>query len=91
MSEADIADITEKIASGTISAVDGSKQIADLINSKKLQYKVSPKGAISFYGLRKMPITLYLEELEKIRQVSGESEFQEFLKVNDRLLSKKHM
>lgn len=31
-----------------------------------VQYKVSAKGAISFYGLRRMPITLYKSELDKI-------------------------
>ena len=33
---------------------------------KAVTYKVSPKGAISFYGMRRMPITLYREELDQL-------------------------
>ena len=59
--------ILDKVATGELSSEDASKLLEAAAGEKrKLHYKVSPKGAISFYGLRRMPITLYIEEIEKI-------------------------
>ena len=41
-------------------------------NQRKLTCKVSEKGAVSFYGIRRMPITLYIEELDKILEDGSE-------------------
>jgi hypothetical protein len=49
---------------------------------KKLTYKVSQKGAISFYGIRRMPITLYLEELEQIVEAYNTDEFRQYISAN---------
>ena len=52
-------------------------------------YKVSEKGAISFYGIRRMPITLYLDELNVILETTATEEFKTFISVNDKKLSHK--
>lgn len=60
-----------------------------IAETKRLTYKVSPKGAISFYGIRKMPITLYDEELHQIVETVGTPEFQRFVTENRSSLSSK--
>lgn len=55
-------------------------------NQRKATLKVSEKGALSFYGLRRMPITLYLQEMETI--LGMEAEIKAFIKANDGKLSK---
>lgn len=85
--------ILELVASGAIS----SKEAGELLNTKKsgVTYKVSQKGAVSFYGIRRrMPITLYIEEINQLVGVVCEStnynsEFAEFVKVSGSTLSKK--
>ena len=54
-------------------------------NTKKLSYKVSEKGAISFYGLRRFPITIYPTELFAI--LDREQELREFVEENKDKLS----
>lgn len=49
---------------------------------KEVSYKVSEKGCISFYGIRKMPITLYSAELSKIVELSQTDEFKKFMEDN---------
>lgn len=49
---------------------------------KELTYKVSDKGCISFYGIRKMPITLYSAELFKIVELTQTDEFKKFMEDN---------
>lgn len=84
-------EILQKVKDGSLSidqAQDQLKQLK-LSDMKKLTYKVSPKGAVSFYGLRKMPITLYPEELAQIVEVANGTEFKSFLSANaDKLSSK---
>lgn len=87
-----IAEITEQIASGAIDAAEGQKLIAKLM-PKGVYYKVAKKsGAISFYGIRKMPITLYKNEIESILEIivantTHTEEYEEFLKSNADSLS----
>lgn len=80
-----------KVKNGEISIDEAQQQLKQLKLSdlKKVTYKISPKGAISFYGLRRMPITLYLEELEKITEIVNESEFKEYVQQNAERLSTK--
>lgn len=53
---------------------------------RKGTLKVSEKGAISIYGFRRMPITLYLQEMEALLKM--EPEIRAFIKANDAKLSK---
>jgi hypothetical protein len=46
-----------------------------------ITYKRSTKGCISFYGLRKLPISLYPQELAAILKVAQTPEFAETFKL----------
>jgi len=39
---------------------------ADKANGVALRCKVSDKGAVSIYGLQRMPVTLYVEQWERL-------------------------
>lgn len=81
-----------KVASGELSAASAALLMKP---ASKLHYKVSPKGAVSFYGLRKMPITIYIGELEQLMsEIAASTEwspkFGEFVaKAGDSLTRKK--
>jgi hypothetical protein len=48
---------------------------------------VSEKGAVSVYGLQRMPVTLYVEQWERL--LGFGDEIKEFLKENDSKLKRK--
>ena len=77
-------EILQKVKTGELSIDDAQEQLKTLKLSdlKKLTYKASPKGAISFYGIRRMPITLYQEELNLIVNQTNTPEFKKFLTDN---------
>ena len=52
-----------------------------------LYCKVSQKGAVSLYGLQRMPVTLYVEQWERLLGFSDE--LQAFLKEHDSELKRK--
>lgn len=56
------------VAQGKVSPDEASKQLAALQKSKptRLYAKVSAKGAISVYGLQRMPVTLYKQQWERL-------------------------
>ena len=61
-------EILRKLASGELQVEDASKLLAQIETPKRgqLYCKVSPKGAISVYGLQRMPVTLYVEQWERL-------------------------
>lgn len=59
------------------------------LEHKSVTYKISDKGAVSFYGIRWMPITLYREELDQIIQVVNSNEFKQFIVDHNAELSTK--
>jgi hypothetical protein len=62
-----VTSILQDIAAGNLTPEEGEKKIAGLKGKNgSINIKVGPKGGICIYGLRKMPITLYEEELNKI-------------------------
>ena len=77
----DINAIMKSVVEGSITQEEASKMIQELVDKKKkeITYKISEKGAISFYGIRRMPITLYKDELTKIVDVFNTNDFQSFL------------
>lgn len=90
-------DLLQKLQSGEITLEDCQKELKV---SKKTEgdvtYKVASKsGCICFYGLRRMPISIYKEELEKIfNAVLNEGydyneTFKGFLEENEGKLSVK--
>jgi hypothetical protein len=55
--------------------------------SKNLRLQVSAKGGVSLYGVRRFPVTFYLEEWEKILGMA--SEIKAFLGENESKLKRK--
>ncbi|HEX7446561.1 MAG TPA: hypothetical protein VF306_03390 [Pirellulales bacterium] len=82
-------EILAKVASGELKIDEASKLLADVEAPKRgqLYCKVSEKGAVSVYGLQRMPVTLYVEQWERLLDF-GE-EIRQFLKANDAKLKRK--
>ena len=51
--------------------------------------KVSQKGAISVYGLQRMPVTLYAGQWEKIIAMVEDGTIQNFINANEAQLTRK--
>ena len=84
------------LAAGSITLNEAQSKMEALEKKKSanIRYKVSQKGAISIYGLRRMPITLYIGELEAIVELFTGSndwndEFTGFLEENKLSLKRK--
>ena len=62
------AHILAKLAAGKITQEDALAQIKTAPKSagNSLSCKVSPKSALSVYGLQRMPVTLYAEQWERL-------------------------
>ena len=60
--------ILSKLASGELTEDEADKLLDELERQKRgsLYCKVSQKGAISIYGLQRMPVTLYVEQWERL-------------------------
>ena len=58
-------EILETLAAKQITVEQASKLLAQL-NQKPLYCKVSAKGALSVYGLQRMPVSLYREQWERL-------------------------
>jgi len=67
-------EILEKLAAGELSVEDAGKLLAEAEQQKRgsLYCKVSQKGAISVYGLQRMPVTLYVEQWERLLDFADE-------------------
>jgi hypothetical protein len=61
-------EILAKLAAGELKVEEASKMLAEVEQPKRgaLYCKVSAKGAISVYGLQRMPVTLYVEQWERL-------------------------
>lgn len=81
-------DILKKLAAGEVS-VDEAKELLAGIEPKRgtLYCKVSEKGAVSVYGLQRMPVTLYLEQWERLLDFADQ--IREFIKENESKLKRK--
>lgn len=64
-------EILRKVASGELKPEDASKLLEDRPRGR-LYCKVSPKGALSVYGLQRMPVTLYVEQWERLLEFADE-------------------
>ena len=51
--------------------------------------KVSAKGAISVYGLQRMPVTLYAGQWERIMELVESGVFSDFIAQNEATLTRK--
>jgi len=82
-------EILAKLAAGDISPEEASKLLdqAEQENRGSLYCKVSQKGAVSVYGLQRMPVTLYLEQWERLLNFGDE--IRKFLAEHDSELKRK--
>jgi len=82
-------EILAKLAAGEISANEASKLLDEVEQQKRgsLYCKVSQKGAISVYGLQRMPVTLYVEQWERLLNFADD--LREFMKEHDSELKRK--
>ena len=82
-------DILAQVAAGEISVDEASKLLADADTSRRgaLYCKVSQKGAVSLYGLQRMPVTLYVEQWERLLAFSDE--LKAFMAEHDAELKRK--
>lgn len=83
--------ILEDVKNGKCSIQDAQVLLSQIKieEMKTCSYKISPKGAISFYGIRRMPITLYSEELDQIVSLTNSEGFKQFIIENKSKLSTK--
>lgn len=88
---ADSTKILEDVKNGKCTIVEAQELLSQLKlkQMKTVTYKVSPKGAISFYGVRRLPITIYKEEIDQLLPIMKSDEFTQFLINNKDKLSTK--
>ena len=71
-----------KLASGELKVEEASKLLSEAEPKRgQLYCKVSEKGAISVYGLQRMPVTLYVEQWERLLNFADD--LREFIKEHD--------
>ena len=82
-------EILKKLAAGELEVEAASKMLAELEQPKRgsLYCKVSEKGAISIYGLQRMPVTLYVEQWERLLDFA--EQIKAFLKEHSGELKRK--
>lgn len=82
-------EILAKLAAGEIGTDEASK-LLDAVEKEKrgsLYCKVSQKGAISVYGLQRMPVTLYVEQWERL--LGFGDEIRSFMEEHEAELKRK--
>ena len=82
-------EILAKLAAGEMKVDEASKLLAEIEKPKRgtLYCKVSEKGALSVYGLQRMPVTLYVEQWQRLLEFSDE--LRDFMKENDSSFKRK--
>ena len=70
----DRKEILAKFKTGEIDEAKASELLDALERQKRgtLYCKVSQKGGLSLYGLQRMPVTLYVEQWERLLDFSDE-------------------
>lgn len=82
-------EILKKLAAGEMEVEAASKLLAELEQPKRgsLYCKVSEKGAVSIYGLQRMPVTLYMEQWDRL--LGFADEIRAFIKEHEGKLKRK--
>ena len=85
----DRKEILAQLKRGEIDEEQADKLLEDLERQKRgtLYCKVSQKGGLSLYGLQRMPVTLYVEQWERLLDFSDE--LRAFMKEHDSELKRK--
>ena len=86
-------EILAKVATGEVQPDEAATLIAAINGKSKangqLTYKVSPKGAMSVYGMGRFPVTLYAEQWERLDTDEERKRRAEFIKSNAKQLTRK--
>ncbi len=82
-------EILEKLAAGELTVDEATRLLAEADQQKRgsLYCKVSQKGALSVYGLQRMPVTLYVGQWERLLDFADD--IRQFAKEHDGELSRK--
>jgi hypothetical protein len=81
-------EILSKLASGELTVEKASEMLAEQEQRRGSLYcKVSPKGALSLYGLQRMPVTLYVDQWERLLKFADE--LQAFIAEHNSELKRK--
>jgi len=82
-------EILSQLAAKKISVDEAAKKLEELETTKRgtLYCKVSQKGGMSLYGLQRMPVTLYVEQWERL--LAFADEIKAFMKEHDAELKRK--
>jgi len=59
-------EILSAVANGQMSPEEAAKLLSEMVIPQPLRLKVSQKGALSVYGLQRMPVTLYIGQWERL-------------------------
>jgi hypothetical protein len=75
-------EVLAQVAAGTLSVDEAAKLLAEDTPKRGALYcKVSAKGAMSLYGLQRMPVTLYIEQWERL--LGFADDLRAFMKDHD--------
>lgn len=77
-------EIFQKLSDGIITPEEAEKQMESL--QKEVTLKVTQKGCIGIYGIRRLPISLYVEEFNKIKEKIDDGTFESFIEENKKAL-----
>ena len=82
-------EILAKVAAGEIPVEEASKLLEKAEQAKKgsLYCKVSEKGGVSVYGLQRMPVTLYVEQWDRLLNFA--EQIRQFMREHDAELKRK--
>jgi len=82
-------EILEQVKAGGLSVDEAAKLLEQTDQPRRgtLYCKVSTKGAMSLYGLQRMPVTLYIEQWQRLLDYS--EELRQFMKEHDSELKRK--
>lgn len=87
----DRKEILAKVKAGELSEDEADRMLGEMEPPRRgaLYCKVSQKGAISIYGLQRMPVTLYVEQWERLLAFSDD--IKRFATDNSGQLSRKEV
>ncbi|MEX2173014.1 MAG: hypothetical protein WD872_01545 [Pirellulaceae bacterium] len=81
-------EILAKVKTGELSIEEASKLLTSEAPQRgQLYCKVSEKGGLSVYGLQRMPVTLYVEQWERL--LGYADDIKAFLAENNAKLKRK--
>jgi len=82
-------EILAKLRAGEITEEEADRLLSETEPPRRgqLYCRVSTKGAMSVYGLQRMPVTLYVEQWERLLDFSGE--LKKFMQEHNAELKRK--